>query len=124
MKIRAGFVANSSSCGFIIPLAWIKSEQVEALMSRCQAPEKENPELLKLGLRTIWVDDPDDKITCDEWLVWVTRRPDGRDCLQGSTMMDNGAMPKLLESLGIPLDAVIYDTESGMEWNGKGLRPE
>lgn len=115
MRLRAGFVANSSSCGFIIPLAWITPEQLEKVQEML-TDNWETERCKKWGLphRALCTD-------VDCWLVWITTKGDGRDCLCGSTDMDNGELAKAFERIGITKEMVIFQHETHLEWGGEGV---
>jgi len=116
MKLRLGFVANSSSCGFIIPLAWITQEQLAAIRALCHDDEQ-TTKCRKWGGDYKTLD-----TNYDSWMIWTTEKNNGRDALCGSTDMDNGGMIQVLKKLGIPDDAVIYDSESGYEWDEEEIQ--
>lgn len=88
MKIRFGFVSNSSSTSFYIPLQAVNEKQFQRLQ---EYAESDNPAPTKEG----WHDSP--------WSIKKTRF-----FVVGTTSMSNGAMAQFLSKIRIPKDAVIW----------------
>ena len=76
MKIRAGFVSNSSSASFVASLSVLTREQIQAIVDYC--------------------DDPDQNE--DGWSAYVNV---SMGLLEGYTSMNNGAFSDWLEKQGI-----------------------
>ena len=84
MKIRAGFVSNSSSASFIVPKEVLTAEQQNSLL---------------------WYGVDDDSLhNEDGWSIWE----DG-SFIKGWTVIDNGAIYDLFASVGIPTDYISQD---------------
>jgi hypothetical protein len=73
MKIRNGFVSNSSSSSFIIQKDALSKLQIKALL---EYPMSED--------------------NCDRWSV-----NEYDDCISGFTIMDNGYISKIMDELEI-----------------------
>ena len=83
MKIRRGFVANSSSSSFVIALHRITGRQLKLIKAHS----------LKGG--------PDAREW--PWSIEVTE-----DEVRGSTMMDNFDMVEYLRHIGVPDEAITW----------------
>lgn len=91
MKVRNGFVSNSSSSSFIIRMKDLSGSDIDAIMNHIQyAKEHED-----IGFGCTYED--------DAWRVWIE---DG--CLCGSTSMNNFSMYRLFEHLNIPDDKINW----------------
>lgn len=90
MKVRQGFVSNSSSASFIIALSKLTPDQLKIITEYGKPPI--NPALhCKWGL--------------DYWEFEVDER---RGLLVGSTYMDNGDLAFFLEKCGMGELFIIY----------------
>lgn len=87
MKIRHGFVSNSSSASFIIPIGVLTEQQIYKLLSyQLYAQES----------------------SLDGWLVQKVQDDVSSDeFIRGFTIMDNGDMDEFLSDLGISTLYVI-----------------
>lgn len=89
MRIRAGFVSNSSSASFVIKLEFLSPRQrMEILQYEEIAPS---------------MNVPGSDFGCDGWTVW-----EEGDSLYGETSMDNFSMGNYLRMIGVPMDQVQW----------------
>ena len=86
MKIRLGFVSNSSSSSFIASLSVLSEKEKQSIMEYCK-----NPELNK-----------------DYWSVNEDKE---KGLLVGYTSMDNGSFGEWLIKEG--LNKVLFDNDGG-----------
>ncbi|MEN6550060.1 MAG: hypothetical protein ABFE07_28795 [Armatimonadia bacterium] len=86
MKRRMGFVSNSSSASFMIPLIWITNTQADQLLAYGADQER----------------------NMDGWSINIDRQGE-RPRLWGFTVMDNDALSKFMKAIGIPDDAVFWE---------------
>lgn len=96
MKIRAGFVSNSSSASFTIPLSKITEEQLLKIVDHGEIAvelEMEYPE--------------------DAWEIQVHRCRGGWGWVEGFTWMDNFDMHHFFEVIGISEDVVKWHEDGG-----------
>jgi hypothetical protein len=111
MKTRIGFVSNSSSASFSIPLDILNPELINkikdyrnTLLEMTYGPETKWPScrtyIEKIeGLdETDWVD--------DSWRIWETDTD-----LRGDTSMDNSYFDKFLIRLGVPIEKINYERD-------------
>jgi len=91
MKIRCGFVSNSSDASFAIPLDRITKWQVEAICRHSALG----------GMLGIEYAD-------DAWSIMVTEK-----YVLGDTSMDNFDMDEFFDCIGIPKEVVCRDSGSG-----------
>lgn len=91
MKIRSGFVSNSSSSSFIIGLSNLTQEQIDKIVDYKDFAKE-------LGME--YID--------DYWDIVVTK-----DYVKGSTGMDNFDMEEFLEKIGVKKDAVEWGERGG-----------
>jgi len=82
MKIRNGFVSNSSSSSFTIDKETLSPLQIKALLAYAESE--------------------------DNWDAWSVNEFD--NCMSGFTIMDNGSIEKLMEDLGITEIEWEYDS--------------
>lgn len=93
MKIRSGFVSNSSSSSFVVSLRKLSPEQLGKILNHTEWGEK-------LG-----VEYSDSR---EAWDITVEK-----GVLHGNTSMDNFDMRKFLEKLGVT--GVIWSEYQGIE---------
>jgi len=96
MKIRNGFVSNSSSSSFVVPTAMLSPLQIWAVLTNTQTDQEYTRPIWEIGL-------------IDGYLV-------------GYTSMDNYDMIEFLKKVGIPskdisgTDRFYGSLESTLEW--------
>ncbi len=128
MKIRTGFVSNSSSASFCIPSICLTDEQKELLISLDSFAETikkyndANPGLeifpvydhpKNEAYHKIFQDMVDNKEWGDEWAVSERRYEKDYPWIGGSTWMDNGDLLILMERIGIDLTSMEWDHDYG-----------
>jgi hypothetical protein len=101
VKIRSGFVSNSSSASFIIKISDITTEQFEEFKKRLV--DIKNIPLIELS-GTIYCEN-------DGWNIIVM---DGE--IYGATWCNNDEIWKLFEELNIPKDKVDLHNDDEYEW--------
>ena len=88
MKVRNGFVSNSSSASFILQVSKMSDLQIYAMFN------------LDAMTRALNIDFRD-----DGWTI-----KDAGEFIHGDTIMDNGAMTKFFKAIGLSEAAIVnYD---------------
>ena len=108
MKIRKGFVSNSSSSSFIVKKENLTEEQMEVLLSL----DNTSDEVKKVFTDRMYNDynrnleyhKIADEIEWDEW--WYIYEMD--ECINGDTMMSNDCLELFMSKIGINLDKVEW----------------
>jgi len=93
MKIRNGFVSNSSSSSFVVRKSMITALQADQIRDHVKVAKELDPE----GLGA-WAED-------GEWRIFTHED----DVISGSTGMDNFSMSEFFDLIGISDDAVEWD---------------
>ncbi len=92
MKLRNGFVSNSSSSSFVIYLKDITKEQLEKIINHAEEGER-------FGI---------DYAKSDEWNIEVNGTPETDGVVRGDTFMDNFDMAEFFKMIGIDSDKVDW----------------
>jgi len=98
MKIRNGFVSNSSSSSFVINKNFISNDQLIKIKNHIAESKK-----IDQAYEINWSEDEDfflqpfNAENCDAWDI-----TENEDEVMGFTIMDNFDMDRFLELIGIP----------------------
>lgn len=103
MKIRGGFVSNSSSSSFVISKAHVTPAQLKLIRSHSIKAPKLVPEEVRYSRQ-------DHTLGGDAWTITENDR-----CIGGFTWMDNFDFFHYLVHIGVDLEKVQRDLEHG-EW--------
>jgi len=101
MRIRNGFVSNSSSSSFIINKKNLTEEQIELI--------KDHFEVGKKFEEMYW--DGEYCHNGDEWTINDDVDRDGNELINGGTWMDNFPMAKFLSLIGVEKEFVKWDDD-------------
>ena len=93
MKIRIGFVSNSSSSSFVILLKALTNEQIHQIINHSFYGEQFNIEWAR----------------SDPWDITITDTT-----IDGWTTMDNFDMERFLREIDVPNEVIKWD--QGLEW--------
>lgn len=98
MKLRLGFVSNSSSSSFVIKKSDLTSTQIEKIWNHIEwaktiNSKRETPNKYR------WLD------------AWKISEDD--ETISGYTTMDNFSMDEFLEDIGIPEQVIDYEGQDG-----------
>jgi len=105
MKIRTGFVSNSSGSSFLIPKEHLTDDQLVAIRSHLEAGAIFNTEL-KLDSFTAFCTSPGD--------VWHIRETKTK--IEGSHYIDNFDMEQFLKFIGVDSSHVeFFDKEAAWD---------
>jgi len=91
MKIRTGFVSNSSSSSFVIGLDDITISQLNKIENHIQFGNN----MHNIGFAQDY----------DAWNIVVDNE---KNAVYGSTFMDNFDMAQFLKNIGVPSDAITW----------------
>jgi len=96
MKIRKGFVSNSSSSSFIIPLHKITDEQKQMIYNHIEIGKKIDEELIKQGKEPYYEYYEDWNIKEDDYSIWCY------------TFMDNFQLIDLvIDEIKVPIENIL-----------------
>ena len=93
MKIRTGFVSNSSSASFVIKLVDITADQLCQIDRHCYAAKTNNWEEFNIQ---------------DPWDIVIDN---AAGTVSGYTLMDNFGMLNFLLKIGVPEDKIEWDKD-------------
>jgi len=91
MKVRGGFVSNSSTSSFIIDKDKLNEEQIDAIWNHIEYSKENDIHCFSTDYK-------------DEWNI-----VEGDDIIGGETTMDNFDMMTFLKSIGVNMDDVGID---------------
>jgi hypothetical protein len=97
MKLRMGFVSNSSSCSFTIPVKGLSQELISNILNPV-------PKALEIGHTR--AGDP------DYFSGWSIHMIGDKKAITGFTIMDNFGMTEYLEKLGLDLNKIDIDDDN------------
>ena len=121
MKIRTGFVSNSSSTSFCIPSFLLTDEQKELLLTTVDDGERaELYRMLRIKIDPIDYPKNEDyhriynEMLENDWADsgWTIQENKELSIIHGSTMMGNGSIQELMEKIGIDL-TILQSTNHG-----------
>jgi len=92
MKIRMGFVSNSSSSSFTIDKFYLSGEQIYKIKNHIEVAKTKFPKK---------------NFNCDEENAWEIR--ESESSIIGGTDMDNFDMEKFLKLIGVNIKKVLFD---------------
>ena len=98
MKIRQGFVSNSSSSSFVISRDKLTDEQIELIQDHIEHAQELRGKDDRLAELFRWARDE------DRWSIDVTETT-----VEGSTWMDNFDMYEYLEQIGVKREDVEWE---------------
>ena len=100
MKIRLGFVSNSSSSSFVVKKKDLTDLQIYQIQNHIKVAKELNPTLL--------TDYEDEFPYCGD--AWAIDETD--EAINCWTSMDNFSMHQFLELIGVPRDVVTWDDDN------------
>jgi len=99
MKLRAGFVSNSSSASFVVWIPMINERQKRAILNHTEYAREH-------GFKSEWMDQ--EGIFHDDW----DDVEDDYPMIKGEIRCDNGDTEKFFKWLGINSEAFVVRDES------------
>ena len=114
MKIRAGFVSNSSSSSFVLSKHKLSPHQIEMIHNHAEA-WKTLPEDVR---KSIWWIEPDGSYNEVRYDAWEIKEND--DTLIVGAYMDNFNMDGFLAAIGVPKDAIVTEGSWWGDYDGWG----
>jgi hypothetical protein len=105
MKIRNGFVSNSSSSSFVIPKSALSPDQIYKIKNYFEVVTKILEDEAKLSNGGIVIEYPDRYEYLDSgWEITETDH-----LIEGITSMNNFDFELFLEEIGVPMGEVSWD---------------
>lgn len=101
MKVRIGFITNSSSSSFLIMKKYLSEKQLQAIRMHSELGER---------LHLQWAG--------DSWSIH-----ENQDFITGETYMDNFDISELFGIIGIPANKVMW-SEFGFDLDNLDVEPE
>ena len=127
MKIRAGFVSNSSSGSFSVPSFLLTDEQKEMLLSLddMKKEKKRLQEVLGSCDGRSWENSKNDYPINEEYHKiyqkmiddgnwydsWAIREDKNNNLISGSSLMDNASIRLLITAIGIDIEMFQFDEQ-------------
>ena len=117
MKIRQGFVSNSSSCSFIIPKSELTESQKEAMLNVREVANKINTQFERVEMeggdffRTFAVEYFEEDWNGDRGRIWETE-----DMIKGVTSCDNFGMFEYMKAIGLDTSKIQISDDYGKLW--------
>ena len=117
MRIRKGFVSNSSSCSFIIPKSELTESQKEAMLNVREVANKINTQFERVEMeggdffRTFAVEYFEEDWNGDRGRIWETE-----DMIKGVTSCDNFGMVDYMRMIGIDTSKIQISDDYGKLW--------
>jgi len=121
MKIRNGFVSNSSSASFAMPSFLLTDEQKEMILSLDDSKEDRKAIAEFFGDTSLGINNGNypkneeyhkifqEMVDNDQWWdSWTVTRSEKEGWICGGTMMDNGGLKLLMEKIGIDISIVEF----------------
>ena len=110
MKIRTGFVSNSSSSSFVLPLRIVSEEQLEQIKNHIRVAIERDLACSSWEKTREWEKAHDGEYpSCgyaspgDQWAISVSK-----DEVRGETTLDNFNMGVFLDAIGIDVSQVKW----------------
>jgi hypothetical protein len=112
MKIRLGFVSNSSCASFSIKIDDLSEEQYNRIVDAIKDKKENVMDIIQL-MGYLDVSDDLEKIPCtDHWTIMIL---DGK--IIADTFCNNGCIEKFFKDLSIPEEKIDFWDESDEPWS-------
>lgn len=117
MRIRKGFVSNSSSCSFIIPKSELTETQRKAMLNVKEVANKINTQFERVEIeggdffRTFAVEYFEEDWNGDRGKIWETE-----DEIKGVTSCDNFGMFEYMKAIGLDTSKIQISDDYGKLW--------
>ena len=95
MKVRTGFVSNSSSSSFVINKYYLSDYQIEQIKNHMKISKENNSDFY------------------DEMDAWSIT--ENENSVRGYTSMDNFNMAEFLQEIGVAKEAIKFDDYFGWD---------
>ena len=119
MKIRTGFVSNSSSSSFVIKKYYLSPHQLEiirehTLAAQCEklriSPSEQDCAECNNKIKCALVGKEDNKETFGYGTLDAWQITEDDDVIKGNTSMDNFDMRGLLENIGVKSENISWES--------------